>query len=352
MYRIFTVCLAISISSPMIAQYDHEDVFKELSGTNLFDALQENYTAEQVLSFAKARDTLFATIWGENDSLRCVYTDYPRYMDPNKDPTQTVFNDGQANGINTEHSYPQSKGASSGNPRADMHHLFPSRVDVNGTRASLPFAEIPDNETTSWFYEDIKTNTTPTTGIDNYSEATNSAFEVREAFKGNIARAIFYFYTIYRSQAVIADPDFFAIQKDDLCKWHYEDPVDEKEWNNTYKIASHQDGKVNPFVLDCSLAARLYCPNISSECSLVKVSEIQVEDFVTISPNPVDDFLNISKTHELVIYTMYLMNVDGHILKELEPSSNQIVLNDLNAGIYLLQINSNLGVATYKVSKL
>lgn len=239
-------------------------IFPELSGDELLEALQANYTPATVQGFAVARDSLFGRIDQVNDSLRCVYTGYKIYLDPNEDPTVAAYMNGS--GLNTEHTYPQAKGASTEPARADMHHLFPTRVDINQARDNFPFAEIPDQVTERWFYLNQFRSTIPTSNIDAYSEVRNGAFEPPEAHKGDVARAMFYFYTIYRDRAMAADPNYFAGQMQTLCNWHYLDPVDEKEWNRTWEIAHYQDGKANPFVLDCSLAQRLYCSQTQATC--------------------------------------------------------------------------------------
>jgi len=193
MHKTKGLFLLLLSSNFLFAQFDHEPVFPELSGDALLEELVNNYKPASTLSLTKARDTLFAVVWGKNDSLHCVYSDFARYMDPNEDPTQTVFNNGTADGINTEHSYPRSKGAGSGNAESDMHHLYPTRVDLNSARASFPFGEIPDNETTTWYYLDENMSSIPNSNINSYSEHINGRFEVRESFAGNVARAAFYF---------------------------------------------------------------------------------------------------------------------------------------------------------------
>lgn len=334
MYRWLIVFLLTHTSLILSAQFDHEDVYPDLNGTALLEALQDDYTTPDVLSFSNARDTLFSVIWGKNDSLECVYTGFKRYMDPDEDPTVTVFNNGSADGINTEHSYPQSKGAEDGNPRADMHHLFPTRVDINGVRASHPFEEIPDNETATWYSGDIKTNNIPSAAtIDEYSEFRSGGFEVRESFKGNIARAIFYFYTIYRDQADDADPEFFAIQQEDLCDWHFEDPVDEEEWLNTFGIAKYQGDIPNPFILDCSLA-RLYCPQIDIACGLVGSKETELLKPV-VYPNPTMDYLQIKSVDQG--FEIEIFEMSGKSLKKVY-GVKRVDVRNLEAGVYILRL--------------
>lgn len=281
------------------SQYRHEHVLRGLSQDALFQQLVAQFKPAVILNYDMARDTLFAKIDAVGDSLECIYSGHRLYLPPDQDPTQAVFLNGIPNGINTEHAYPQSKGAS-GLGRSDMHHLYPTRIRVNSDRMSNPLGEIPDNTTRFWYYRDQQLTTIPAFNRDWYSESTATKFEPRESVKGDIARAIFYFYTMYRQDANNADPNFFNIQRADLCEWHYHDPVDQKEWERTHKIAFYQDGKRNPFVLDCSLAARLYCNNISQECEELILSSVSDTDQdssskkIKVYPNPADEFINVS----------------------------------------------------------
>lgn len=238
------------------AQY----LFPELKGEALRAALRQAYKPEQVLSYRYARDTLYTRVFAFRDSLSCFYTGHTIYLDPRLDPTEAAYRDGKADGINCEHAYPRSKGAEHGNADSDMHHLFPTWVGVNQSRGNQPYGEVDDRHTQRWFYRNsVQKHTPPAAVIDLFSESGDGHFEVREDHKGDIARAIFYFYTMYREQADAADPIFFSEQLPDLCLWHHADPADHREYFRTLAIARYQDGKPNPFVLDPTLAERAYC---------------------------------------------------------------------------------------------
>ncbi|MEM9837113.1 MAG: endonuclease [Bacteroidota bacterium] len=236
-----------------------QPIFPDLAGQELLDALAQNYRPAVVLDYDRARDTLYSKIDVVNDSLFGVYTGFGVQMDPNEDPSSEAF----ANGLNTEHTWPQSKGAGNGNPRSDMHHLFPTVVQVNADRGSLPFGDIPDNSTERWYIGNSVRTTPPPVSIRNfYSEILlNNRFEPRESHKGNVARAMFYFYTVYRPEANAADPNYFPPMIETLCDWHVQDPVDQQELQRTEAIALRQSGIPNPFVVDCNLLARTYCPD-------------------------------------------------------------------------------------------
>lgn len=265
----------------------HEPVFPTLEGASLLTAVTDNFTPASVMSYSAARDVLFGTIDQRNDTLYCVYTDWPIYLPPGEDPTVAAFQNGQ--GINTEHTWPRSLGAEQLPARADMHHLFPTRVNVNGDRSNLPFGDVSDNLTDRWYYLAIETTNAPSVNRNAYSEYwQNVAFEPREVFKGNVARAMMYFYTIYRDEANDEGPGFFESQQETLCRWHDEDPVDETEWSRTFQIAEYQDDKANPFVMDCTLAARLYCPELLDDnCAIVPTRNLTALPLVaSVYPNP------------------------------------------------------------------
>ena len=261
------LCLCCSVASAQ------QVLFPDLTGADLEAAIVANYTTTTVLDYGMARDTLFAKIEARSDTLVGVYTGYRLYLPPGEDPTSYAFEEG---GINTEHIYPRSKGAANGRGNSDMHHLAPTRIQPNADRGSLPFGEVPDAQAARWYYLDqVRGSPPPQEIIDLYSEwLPNQLFEPREDYKGNVARAVFYFYTIYRDAAQAADPDFFEQQRATLCQWHVADPVDTREYSRGQAIAAYQDGIPNPFVVDCSLAQRLYCPEIEvPDCATTDVSD-------------------------------------------------------------------------------
>jgi len=248
-----TIFLLALFLLPMLIQAQiHTPVFPDLTDDELLIAVQEEFLPENVLDFGMARDTMFSIIYNINDSLMGVYSGHTIYLDPTEDPTQAAFMGGASNGINTEHTYPRSKGAENGNAESDMHHLFPT------------------NSTDIWFRNNQSQTNIPSSNIiDEFSESRNGSFEPREEHKGNVARAVFYFYTMYRNQANNADPNFFNIQRATLLRWHQEDPVDLKEFDRTFQIASYQSNKPNPFVLDTLLAYRIYCTDNQGVCDFV-----------------------------------------------------------------------------------
>ena len=352
--RIFLLITIVLLSAAsLFAQY--ESVFPGLEGQNLLDELRDNYRPTINLSYGEARDTLYGNIESPNDSLTCVYTGYTIYLDPALDPTTAAFMNDGPDAINTEHTYPQGLGAS-GPLRADMHNFYPSRKDVNGERGSDPFGEINDNQTETWWILDQNQTTIPTSNIDAYSEDRNGLFEPRDVHKGNVARSMFYFYTIYKAEADAEDPNYFNSQVQTLCDWHVLDPVDAREYDRTKQIAVYQDGLENPFVLDCTLAERSYCSGLI-ECdpiSSTSESVLSIGRIARIAPNPsagqtqVQYLLRSAATVQFSLVDMLgkqtLLGVDRQ--SQAGIYTYEIGLNGVKKGMYLLQIviETNSGV--------
>ena len=194
---------------------------------------------------------MYSSIDKVNGQIIGVYTGYTITSNNRTD----AFN----KGINTEHVWPQGLFDKNEPMRGDIHHIFPTRIEANSARSNYPFDEIPDNQTDKWFYLSNESNGIPSSNIDLYSELDNGrAFEPREDFKGNVARAIFYFWSVYQNRAVVKDDvSFFNGMKDVLYDWHKHDPVDEMEWNRSLG-AEQVQGNKNPFVHDSTLVDRVY----------------------------------------------------------------------------------------------
>jgi len=229
-----------------------------LSGQELWNYIVTNYKTTTTLGYTNARDTMYAVIdLKAGNQLTGVYSGYTITLDLTQDPSINAYEQG----INCEHTFPQSMGAGNEPQKSDMHHLFPCKSNVNSSRGNDPYAEIPDEDTDKWYRNDTILLTIPTEFIEEYAEKHNPSdpaderFEPREDHKGDAARAMFYFYAMYYD---VANNDFWELQKNDLLDWHYLDTPDTNEMNRTWAIASYQDEKPNPFILDNSLALRIW----------------------------------------------------------------------------------------------
>tara|TARA_B100000315_G_scaffold253453_1_gene292282 strand:- start:112 stop:1035 length:924 start_codon:yes stop_codon:yes gene_type:complete len=218
----------------------------------LIDFLQGNYRTSTTLGYTDARDTMYLRIDRIEGQVKGVYTNFAVDLPATGvDPSTHLYE----NGINCEHVFPSSMYGGEEPLKSDMHALRPCKDNVNSARGNKPFNESTDSQTITWYWQNSQTSNIPSSNIDEYSENHGSYFEPREDRKGDVARTIFYFYTMYSD---VADDDFFEVQKDVLQTWHEQDPADANEIFRTWQIAEYQEDKPNPFILDDTLIERAY----------------------------------------------------------------------------------------------
>ncbi|MCW2926828.1 MAG: endonuclease [Thermoleophilia bacterium] len=142
-------------------------------------------------------------------------------------------------GFNTEHTWPQSKGAT-GIAQSDLHHLRAADVRTNEKRGHHPYGDVSKIE---WSIGEGVNQAA--LGVDALGE---TVFEPRESVKGDIARGLLYFYTRY---AMSRTSDFtlenFKHELPTLLRWNAQDPVtaDERLRNDAVQAAQ---GNRNPYI--------------------------------------------------------------------------------------------------------
>lgn len=137
-------------------------------------------------------------------------------------------------GLNTEHTWPQSKFSNSfPKPvqKSDLHHLFPTLNKINSERGNLPFAEV---------YHGIDLSCEESQSGSNVQTRAGTYFEPPDDHKGNVARAMFYFSVRYD---IAIDP----VQEYFFRQWHILDPVDALEKQRHEGIYNVQHNR-NPFI--------------------------------------------------------------------------------------------------------
>lgn len=197
--------------------------------TNFYDGKHSQ------LGYSNARMRMYNYIDNYNNSIVCVYGGYVKSWNYGGTGTNPAP-------INAEHTVPQSFFGKSEPMRSDIHHLFPTYDRWNSRRSNYPFSEISDSSTTYWMVNTSESGSIPSSNIDNYSEGTSSRFEPREDQKGNTARAVFYFYTMYPNYDISQVGDINT-----LYQWHLDDPVDSTELERNNRIETYQ-GNRNPYI--------------------------------------------------------------------------------------------------------
>lgn len=282
------------------------------------------------LGYNEARRRMYGAIDNEptRNTVVCVYSGYedPLPYDVNNSTTYP-------NPINCEHTVPQSFYSSAEPMKSDIHHLFPTYQNWNSLRSNFPFSDIDDATTTSWHIEDITLNSIPTNRIDEHSEYFGSTFEPREDHKGDLARAVMYFYTMYPSVGNINDcGDIYT-----LMAWSYQDPPSAKEIERNNRIETYQ-GNRNPYVDDVTLI------DLAWGCLVSAPSQPIAIDLVSIRPNPVKDML----------YLQVDLNSSTQLTYTIVSSTGQIMDRkrySKDAGTYSFSINtSKFASGTYMIT--
>tara|TARA_B100001540_G_scaffold105402_1_gene95057 strand:+ start:1526 stop:2473 length:948 start_codon:yes stop_codon:yes gene_type:complete len=299
----------IILSIIITFSFSQDTIGEGLLGDNLIDYLIDNYKTSSVLSYNNARDILYGEVDKENGQVKAVYTNYAVQLPNGVDPSTHLYE----NGIDCEHVWPQSMGASQNPMKSDMHHLRPCKTNVNSSRGNSPFGEVNNSQVNHWYWLEYDLTSPPSQNIDEYSESASGLFEPREDMKGDIARSMFYFYTMYSN---VANDDFFNNQKEQLYEWHQIDPITSQEIIRTNKISEYQDYP-NPFIIDETLIQRCYF-------------EEDIEEEYMMGDINQDFTIN-------VLDIVFLMN---YILNLINLNEEQIALGDLNNdnGINILDI--------------
>jgi deoxyribonuclease-1 len=210
---------------PATISYDDvHDLHDDALRTALVELHQESHLK---ISYHDARMEMFSSLDNVDGKVQCVYTG--KWVD-----TLTIPSNLQ---MNAEHTWPQSLGAVSGAARSDLHHIFPVTSMVNSTRGAHPFCEVVSviREVEGAFL--------------GYDKNGTRCFEPQDVHKGNVARAMFYFATVY--QQSIDDE-----QESVLRAWAQEDPIDAAERIRAERIEVFQ-GSSQPFIQWPELLAQI-----------------------------------------------------------------------------------------------
>ena len=213
-----------------------DDPWKDLSGSALVAALtQATSSTHAGKTYDEARDFMYGIAGPGVDVhggiVECIYTGITATADGTRTPGT----------INTEHSWPRSDGAAVFPREGDLHHLFPTDTTANSQRGNLPFGNttcVASGCPWDQGGSELGVDSTGTT-----------VFEVRPAYRGDIARAHFYFSVRYS----LAIP---ASEESVLRQWNAEDPPSQVERTRNDAIEAVQ-GNRNPFVDYPQLSARI-----------------------------------------------------------------------------------------------
>jgi len=183
----------------------------------------------------------------ENNAIHGIYTGFEQ------ESSYTTY----LNPINTEHIVPQSFFGSLSPMKSDLFNIRPSHGNANSARGNSPYGEVVD-ENAQWYGIDGAGNYVTQGDIPNnmelWTERSGSLWEPRDDAKGDIARLVFYFYTMYPTEA----GDMANIGNiETLYTWHQEDPVSPFESTRNERVQEVQ-GNANPYISHPELVMRAW----------------------------------------------------------------------------------------------
>ena len=259
-----------------------------------------------------------------DSSILDIYSENPNGVDPysftpNSDECGQYASEGDC--YNKEHIIPQSIFNSNNPMRGDAHQLFPTDGRVNGFRGNYPMGRVDDNNLIS--QSGISNPTQNGSKLGNNINSGYSAgysgvvFEPIDEFKGDVARAHFYFATRYEnlisnwnqypmfdgSNDQVFEIPFLNI----LLEWHNSDPVSQKEIDRNNAIYYQHQSNRNPFVDHPEFVSEIWVGQQDNE-SPTSPTNLNVS-------NPTATTVDISWTaaSDNVAVTNYDVYVDGVI---------------------------------------
>lgn len=309
--------------------------------------------------------TAFRDNYYENDgSLLDMYSENPSGADPyiySTTSQQCGSYSDEGDCYNREHLIPQSyfDGYATNPMKNDPFFVVPSDGKVNGDRNNLPFGKVGTATYTS------QNGSKRGNGINSGYALGYSVvvFEPIDEFKGDVARAFFYFATRYEidlanfytsaNASTCQAKNMFdgSIGRaftnpflDILVKWHTDDPVSAKEIAINNDIYYNHQSNRNPYIDHPEYVGIIWNSFLSND-------SFDLENIISVYPNPaINNEVYVSTATELKSIVLY--NINGQIIQEIKNPSkvnDAYKVSDLPKGFYLIQLATENASTTKKI---
>jgi len=174
-----------------------------------------------------------------------------------------------------------------------------------------------------------------------------------DEWKGDVARIIMYMYLRYPSQC-IADNTAVSTNSnspdmpDVFLQWNVDDPVSQYEIQRNTVLESMQ-GNRNPFIDDPYIATKIWSGSAAEDTwGVLGMGDDQFKN-ISVYPTTVHDRLYVSNSTgsnlKIAIY-----NISGQQIKT-DLVDNQVEVETLKNGMYVLKIANQSHVSTFKFIK-
>ncbi len=222
----------------------------------------------------------------ENDgSILDMYSENPTGVDPYKF-TVTTSQCGtysvEGDCYNREHVIPQSLFNQASPMVSDINFIRATDGKVNGMRSNYPYGKVGTATFTS--KNGSKLGNSVSSGY------TGTVFEPIDAFKGDVARMIFYFVTRYESKLsgftsgnILGSTTFPGLQTWELnvlLEWNNLDPVSQAEINRNNASYTFQ-GNRNPFIDHPEYVAAIWGGSTSTDTTAPSIPASLVASNIT-----------------------------------------------------------------------
>ncbi len=266
--NIFSV--AVDLKGKSVYKDEMYGFTQELWEDSLRNSLIQFVKNHKSLTYTDARILMWSKFDRFDEQVECVYTGKKTYVsdEPN-------FSELDSYGWNTEHTWPQTYGASNDPERSDLFHIYITDKKANEKRGNYPFGQVSSGIT--WQEGGSKL------GKD---ASGNTVFEPRNAHQGNVARSLFYFAIKYGNKS-----NFLTSQETALREFNFYDIPDARERARNDSIAKYQLNR-NPFIDHPELVYRM--PSIALGGSFEKFSDLlNVDNDITVELKENYDSVNV-----------------------------------------------------------
>lgn len=286
---IATSIFVTNVTSPVVAQSVNTQV-REASDTDV-QWTNDDFGDYYKEVFNSSSSTLSSRLSSLITSTHTTYTSYNGLLnvfnqadiDPNNSSNILCFYTGTSvkklndfgSGVNREHVWPKDGGDAfpeKSGPGSDGHHLRPTCTNLNSTRGSLNFGEVPQTPS-NIVAEFGKTNYGST--ADELCYKYDGKFYPAKGYRGQTARIIFYMASRwggqYNLQIVKGSGSCKTIgDLPTLLKWNLEEPVSATELYRNEVVADIQ-GNRNPFIDNPHFACAIFGSNydVCKDCKSV-----------------------------------------------------------------------------------
>lgn len=250
--------------------------------------LQSDFEPSTILRADAAADSLLGVIWNEAGAVSGTFTRATATISGEGRPADLAGKQGLIAG----HVWPTGRSPEAREQR-DLHLLIPMH-EKTLERHHAALDRATDESSSAAMFSDLSP---------------------RDELRGDLARAILYYHTMYPEQA---RADVLASLRSTLAQWMEEDPVDDRELHRSTVIARHQ-GQPNPFVIAPELAEPAFnlwgtypTPTVSfaqSRASVAESDSVAVLDVTVAGVG--DDEVTLTVALDAAASTVDAEDLDG-----------------------------------------